>query len=398
MNKIFKTSISSPNLKSQANLSNQIMNQIKGNKLLNNQNFHFNLNDIFHKNRVSMNEFDKIQNKHKKTLDKLYLESKNFSSMYYKYKDSVKDIERTLRRKKLRPLSDDLTQKKVNFIEKHHFYNELKNIKNIFRPSPLLLEGNDLDRYYKSIDNIYDIIPEEDKNIKYSQKLLGILNSENKSQSIFRNRILRIRNKNKTIEESNLINKYIRKLKNYNGEIKQILKTKELNSYRFNKRNYTNRNLLDNKIKRHFSLKNNLIGNLKMKNNIEVNKKKRASLFEVDQDKNRNKFINIFNTYEKIKNMPIDKDNNIKIDNNIYSYKFNNLTGITDANQIQTIYYDIKRVKKKVKTFNEKEISVLRQMYFANAYDKRDILNKELFKDNDINNLDKELINSVSRF
>ena len=147
-----------------------------------------------------------------------------------------------------------------------------------------------------------------------------------------------------------------------------------------------------------FSLKNNLIGNLKMKNNIEVNKKKRASLFEVDQDKNRNKFINIFNTYEKIKNMPIDKDNNIKIDNNIYSYKFNNLTGITDANQIQTIYYDIKRVKKKVKTFNEKEISVLRQMYFANAYDKRDILNKELFKDNDINNLDKELINSVSRF
>ena len=345
-----------------------------------------------------MNAFDKIQNKHKKTLDKLYLESKNFSSMYYKYKDSVKDIERTLRRKKLRPLSDDLTQKKVNFIEKHHFYNELKNIKNIFRPSPLLLEGNDLDRYYKSIDNIYDIIPEEDKNIKYSQKLLGILNSENKSQSIFRNRIVRLRNKNKTIEDSNLINKYIRKLKNYNGEIKQMLKTKELNSYRFNKRYYTNKNLLDNNIKRHFSLKNNLIGNLKMKKNIEVNKKKRASLFEVDQDKNRNKFINIFNTYEKIKNMPIDKDNNIKIDNNIYSYKFNNLTGITDANQIQTIYYDIKRVKKKVKTFNEKEISALRQMYFANAYDKRDILNKELFKDNDINNLDKELINSVSRF
>ncbi len=135
-----------------------------------------------------------------------------------------------------------------------------------------------------------------------------------------------------------------------------------------------------------------------MKKNIEVNKKKRASLFEVDQDKNRNKFINIFNTYEKIKNMPIDKDNNIKIDNNIYSYKFNNLTGITDANQIQTIYYDIKKVKKKVKTFNEKEIPALRQMYFANAYDKRDILNKELFKDNDINNLDKELINSVSRF
>ena len=121
-------------------------------------------------------------------------------------------------------------------------------------------------------------------------------------------------------------------------------------------------------------------------------------MFDINKDKNINKFVNIFNTYEKIKNMPIDKDNNIKIDNNIYSYKFNNLTGITDANQIQTIYYDIKRVKKKVKTFNEKEISVLRQMYFANAYDKRDILNKELFKDNDINNLDKELINSVSRF
>ena len=32
MNKIFKTSISSPNLKSQVHLSNQIMNQIKGNK------------------------------------------------------------------------------------------------------------------------------------------------------------------------------------------------------------------------------------------------------------------------------------------------------------------------------------------------------------------------------
>ena len=394
MKKTYKTSISSPNL------SNKIMNEIKTNKLLNNQNFQFNLNDIFHKNRVSMNEFDKIQNKHKKVLDKLYLESKNFTSMYYKYKDSVKDIERTLRRKKLRPLSDDLTQKKVNFIEKHHFYNELKNIKNIFRPSPLLLEGNELERYYKSIDNIYDIIPEEDKNIKYSQKLLGILNSENKSQSIFRNRILRLRNKNKTIEDSNLINKYIRKLKNYNGEIKQMLKTKELNSYRFNKRNYTNRNLLDNNIKRHFSLKNNLIGNLKMKKNIEVNKKnkkKRASLFEVDQDKNRNKFINIFNTYEKIKNMPIDKDNNIKIDKNLYSYKFN-LIGITDPNQIQNIYNNIKRVKKKIKLFNEKEITALRQMYFANAYDKRDILNEEQFKDNDINNLDKELINSVSRF
>ena len=37
-------------------------------------------------------------------------------------------------------------------------------------------------------------------------------------------------------------------------------------------------------------------------------------------------------------------------------------------------------------------------MYYANAYDKRDILNLHIHKDNDINNLDKDLINSVSRF
>ena len=36
--------------------------------------------------------------------------------MYYKYKDSVKDIERTVRRKKLRPISDNITQKKVDEI------------------------------------------------------------------------------------------------------------------------------------------------------------------------------------------------------------------------------------------------------------------------------------------
>ena len=389
MKKTYKTSISSPNL------SNKIMNEIKTNKLLNNQNFQFNLNDIFHKNRVSMNEFDKIQNKHKKVLDKLYLESKNFTSMYYKYKDSVKDIERTVRRKKLRPISDNITQKKVNFIEKNHFYNESNNIKNIFRPSPLLLEGNELERYYKSIDNIYDINPEEDKNIKYSQKLLNILNSENRTQSIIMNRINKIRNRNKKIEEPNLLNKYIRKLKNYNTEIKQILKTKEFNTLKFTKRNYSNRNLLDN-LKRHFSPRSSLATNLKIKN-IELNKKKRGSLFDINKDKNRNKFVNIFNTYEKIKNMPIDKDNNIKIDKNLYSYKFN-LIGITDPNQIQNIYNNIKRVKKKIKLFNEKEITALRQMYFANAYDKRDILNEEQFKDNDINNLDKELINSVSRF
>ena len=37
-------------------------------------------------------------------------------------------------------------------------------------------------------------------------------------------------------------------------------------------------------------------------------------------------------------------------------------------------------------------------MYYANAYDKRDILNLHIYKDNDINNLDKDLINAVSRF
>ena len=37
-------------------------------------------------------------------------------------------------------------------------------------------------------------------------------------------------------------------------------------------------------------------------------------------------------------------------------------------------------------------------MYYANAYDKRDILNLNINKDNDINNLDKDLINAVSRF
>jgi hypothetical protein len=106
--------------------------------------------------------------------------------MYYKYKDSTKDIENNIRRKKLRTFSDDITQKKVNLIEDNHFTKNINDIRNIFTPSPLLLEGNELERYYQSIDNINDIIPEKDKNIKYSYKLLNLLNNQNKSNYAIR--------------------------------------------------------------------------------------------------------------------------------------------------------------------------------------------------------------------
>jgi hypothetical protein len=396
MNKIFKTSISSPNLKSQVHLSNQIMNQIKGNKLLNNQNFHFNLNDIFHKNRVSMNEFDKIQNKHKKTLDKLYLESKNFSSMYYKYKDSVKDIERSIRRNKLRPFSDDITQKKVDLIEKNHFKNNMEEIKNMFRPSPLLLEGNDLDNYYKSVENIQDINPDKDKNIKYSQKLLYLLSNDNRTQMYMMNRINRSRKKTKKKESPNKINKSIKNLQTYNNDIKKCLKMKEFNTMKFKKKGGSNQNLIIvSKIKRHFSPRNSYSSILDKNPKLNLSKK-RSSLLMVDQAKNRDKFLNIFDTYEKIKKMPIDKI--VNLDTKYYLHKFPVLSEITNSNQIKTIYNDIKKVKKNVELFNENEIPALRQMYYANAYDKRKILKKEKKKDKDINNLDKELINSVSRF
>jgi hypothetical protein len=209
------SSMSTPDLLSPnqtGNLSSFIMQRIKSNKLLSVQNFKFNLNEIFHQNRVSMNEFDKVQNKHKKILDKLYLESKNFATMYYKYKDSVKDIERSIRRNKLRPFSDDITQKKVDLIEKNHFKNNMEEIKNMFRPSPLLLEGNDLDNYYKSVENIQDINPDKDKNIKYSQKLLYLLSNDNRTQMYMMNRINRSRKKTKKKESPNKINKSIKNL------------------------------------------------------------------------------------------------------------------------------------------------------------------------------------------
>ena len=188
MERNYITSISTPdiNITQNKNLSSLLMKQIKKNKLLSTQNFNFNLNHIFHQNRVSINEFDKTQNKHKKTLDKLQLESKNFATMYYKYKDSIKDIDNNIRRKKLRTFSDDITQKKVNLIEDNHFKKNINDIRNIFTPSPLLLEGNELERYYQSIENINEIIPEKDKNIKYSYKLLNLLNNQNKSNYAIR--------------------------------------------------------------------------------------------------------------------------------------------------------------------------------------------------------------------
>ena len=391
MERNYITSISTPdiNITQNKNLSSLLMKQIKKNKLLSTQNFNFNLNHIFHQNRVSINEFDKTQNKHKKTLDKLQLESKNFATMYYKYKDSIKDIDNNIRRKKLRTFSDDITQKKVNLIEDNHFKKNINDIRNIFTPSPLLLEGNELERYYQSIENINEIIPEKDKNIKYSYKLLNLLNNQNKSNYAIRKDY----NKKKKIQNKNDINKSIEELNNYNNEIKKCLKMKEFNSIKFKKSNFNNE--IINNINRHFSPRNSkaeiLTSNPKMKI-----KTKRISLFMVDQKKNRNKFINIFNIYDKIKNMPIDKVSNL--DNKYYSHKFNDLTEITNPNQIENIYKDIKKVKKKIQLFHENKYPSLKLMYYANAYDKRDILNLHIHKDNDINNLDKDLINSVSRF
>ena len=239
------------------NLSSFLMKRIKNNKLLSVQNFKFNLNEIYHQNRVSMNEFDKIQNKHKKILDKLYLESKNFAIMYYKYKDSVKDIERSIRRNKLRPFSDDITQKKVDLIEKNHFKKSMDEIKNMFTPSPLLLEGNDLDRYYKSIENIQDINPDKDKNIKYSLKLLYLLSNDNRTQIYMMNKINRNKSRNKKKESPNKVNKFIKNLKTYNNEIKKCLKLKEFSSMKFEKKGWSNQNLINiSKIKRHFSPRN----------------------------------------------------------------------------------------------------------------------------------------------
>ena len=393
------SSMSTPDLLSPnqtGNLSSFIMQRIKSNKLLSVQNFKFNLNEIYHQNRVSMNEFDKIQNKHKKILDKLYLESKNFAIMYYKYKDSVKDIERSIRRNKLRPFSDDITQKKVDLIEKNHFKNNMEEIKNMFRPSPLLLEGNDLDNYYKSVENIQDINPDKDKNIKYSQKLLYLLSNDNRTQMYMMNRINRSRKKTKKKESPNKINKSIKNLQTYNNDIKKCLKMKEFNTMKFKKKGGSNQNLIIvSKIKRHFSPRNSYSSILDKNPKLNLSKK-RSSLLMVDQAKNRDKFLNIFDTYEKIKKMPIDKI--VNLDTKYYLHKFPVLSEITNSNQIKTIYNDIKKVKKNVELFNENEIPALRQMYYANAYDKRKILNKEKKKDKDINNLDKELINSVSRF
>ena len=107
----------------------------------------------------------------------------------------------------LRPFSDDITQKKVDLIEKNHFKNNMEEMKNMFTPSPLLLEGNDLDRYYKSVENIQDINPDKDKNIKYSQKLLYLLSNDNRTQMYMMNRINRNRKKNKKKESPNKINK-----------------------------------------------------------------------------------------------------------------------------------------------------------------------------------------------
>ena len=378
------------------NLSSFLMKRIKNNKLLSVQNFKFNLNEIFHQNRVSMNEFDKIQNKHKKILDKLYLESKNFAIMYYKYKDSVKDIERSIRRNKLRPFSDDITQKKVDLIEKNHFKNSMDEIKNMFTPSPLLLEGNDLDRYYKSIENIQDINPDKDKNIKYSLKLLYLLSNDNRTQIYMMNKINRNKSRNKKKESPNKVNKFIKNLKTYNNEIKKCLKLKEFSSMKFEKKGWSNQNLINiSKIKRHFSPRNSYSSILEKNPKLNISKK-RSSVLMVDQVKNRDKFLNIFDTYEKIKKMPIDKI--VNLDTKYYLHKFPVLSEITNSNQIKTIYKDIKKVKKNVQLFNENEIPALRQMYYANAYDKRKILNKEKKKDKDINSLDKELINSVSRF
>ncbi len=394
MERNYITSISTPNLNITQNnsLSSLLMKQIKKNKLLSTQNFNFNLKDIFHQNRVSINEFDKTQNKHKKTLDKLQLESQNFATMYYKYKDSIKDIENNIRRKKLRTFSDDITQKKVNLIEDNHFKNNINDIRNIFTPSPLLLEGNELERYYQSIDNINDIIPEKDKNIKYSYKLLNLLNNQNKSNYTIRKDYNKI--KNKKSQNKNNINKSIEELKNYNKDIKKCLKMKEFSTIKFKKSNNYNNDIINN-INRHFSPRTSKVEILKSNPKIKI-KTKRVSLLMVDQKKNRNKFISIFNTYDKIKNMPIDKVSNI--DNRYYSHKFNDLTGITNPNQIETIYNDIKKVKKKIQFFHENKYPSLKLMYYANAYDKRDILNLHIYKDNDINNLDKDLINAVSRF
>ena len=398
MERNYITSISTPNLNITQNnsLSSLLMKQIKKNKLLSTQNFNFNLKDIFHQNRVSINEFDKTQNKHKKTLDKLQLESKNFATMYYKYKDSVKDIERSIRRNKLRPFSDDITQKKVDLIEKNHFKNNMEEIKNMFRPSPLLLEGNDLDNYYKSVENIQDINPDKDKNIKYSQKLLYLLSNDNRTQMYMMNRINRSRKKTKKKESPNKINKSIKNLQTYNNDIKKCLKMKEFNTMKFKKKGGSNQNLIIvSKIKRHFSPRNSYSSILDKNPKLNLSKK-RSSLLMVDQAKNRDKFLNIFDTYEKIKKMPIDKI--VNLDTKYYLHKFPVLSEITNSNQIKTIYNDIKKVKKNVELFNENEIPALRQMYYANAYDKRKILKKEKKKDKDINNLDKELINSVSRF
>ena len=391
--------MSTPDLFSQnksVNLSSFLMQRIKNNKLLNSQNFQFNLNDIFHQNHVSMNEFDKIQNKHKKVLDKLYLESKNFTTMYYKYKDSIKDIERSMRKNKLRPFSNDITQKKVDLIEKNHFKNNMEEMKNMFTPSPLLLEGNDLDRYYKSVENIQDINPDKDKNIKYSQKLLYLLSNDNRTQMYMMNRINRNRIRNKKNKSINKVNKSIKNLKTYNNDIKKCLKMKEFNTRKFKKKGESNQNLINiSKVKRHFSPRNSYTSILDKNPKLNIGKK-RGSLLMVDQIKNRNKFLNIFDTYEKIKKIPIDKV--VNIDTKYYLHKFPVLSEITNSNQIETIYKNIKKVKKNVQLFNENEIPALRQMYYANAYDKRKILKKEKKKDKDINNLDKELINSVSRF
>ena len=398
MERNYITSISTPdiNITQNKNLSSLLMKQIKKNKLLSTQNFNFNLKDIFHQNRASINEFDKTQNKHKKTLDKLQLESKNFATMYYKYKDSVKDIERSIRRNKLRPFSDDITQKKVDLIEKNHFKKSMDEIKNMFTPSPLLLEGNDLDRYYKSIENIQDINPDKDKNIKYSLKLLYLLSNDNRTQIYMMNKINRNKSRNKKKESPNKVNKFIKNLKTYNNEIKKCLKLKEFSSMKFEKKGWSNQNLINiSKIKRHFSPRNSYSSILEKNPKLNISKK-RSSVLMVDQVKNRDKFLNIFDTYEKIKKMPIDKI--VNLDTKYYLHKFPVLSEITNSNQIKTIYKDIKKVKKNVQLFNENEIPALRQMYYANAYDKRKILNKEKKKDKDINSLDKELINSVSRF
>ena len=356
---------------------------INSEQSLNNKNFIFNCIKEYHKVHSQLNIFNKKNSIRKKLLAYLHNENKKFKKIFepnQKISFNSKNKQKNL--------------KKVLSLSLNH-----NNKYNIFVESPLLLTSDkDINSYYLNYDenignvlkdretNVHIIDEENDESIKFSKKLLKMLNRLNYKKS---NIISFNVNSLSPVKDNNNKDDYLSvffhkknnknlwkenmEIKKYNNSIKRLLETMNRNRRHST---YSHKNLLG------------LIKNLR-NSNINMNSFKLGS-------KDNNKYREEGQKYSLDSyNSPRRESNSAFFFDKVFKGMLRNKNHFY---HIESIYKDIQKAKNKFLKYKVDKRVNLQNYEYLNLKSKNHLYENEKNKTREIQHLDFELFSRFYKY